>query len=209
MLFHPGSGGVADLCPPQRQGHLTQTSVCKGTPTSAPGSMAPLLGKEGYSWLWGCPCLSCRSLWSWGRGQGPEWGLAPALCCPRPGERWLGRPRLNLLGERQCPPHPIPSGASAGSPSPNDPATGLSSCSCALAQSCPTLATPGTVPRQAPLSKNSPAKNTGVGCHGLLQGIFPTQGSNPGLPRCRQILYHLSHQGSTGLRIPTDCINAY
>ena len=30
----------------------------------------------------------------------------------------------------------------------------------------------------------------------LLQGIFPTQGSNPGLPHCRQILYHLSHQGS-------------
>ena len=38
----------------------------------------------------------------------------------------------------------------------------------------------------------SPGKNTGVGCHGLLQGMFPTQGSNPGLPHCRQILYHLS-----------------
>ena len=35
-------------------------------------------------------------------------------------------------------------------------------------------------------------------CHFLLQGIFPTQGSNLGLPHCRQILYHLSHQGSTG-----------
>ena len=40
-----------------------------------------------------------------------------------------------------------------------------------------------------------PGKNTGVGCHALLRGIFPTQGSNPGLPHCRQILYHLSHQG--------------
>ena len=39
-------------------------------------------------------------------------------------------------------------------------------------------------------------KNTGVGCHSFLQGIFPTQGSNPGLPHCRQILYQLSHQGS-------------
>ena len=39
-------------------------------------------------------------------------------------------------------------------------------------------------------------KNTGVGCHALLQGIFPTQGSNPGLPHCRQISYSLSHQGS-------------
>ena len=37
-------------------------------------------------------------------------------------------------------------------------------------------------------------KNTGVGCHALLQGIFPTQGLNPVLPHCRQILYLLSHQ---------------
>ena len=33
------------------------------------------------------------------------------------------------------------------------------------------------------------------GCHALLQRIFPTQGSNPGLPHCGRILYHLSHQG--------------
>ena len=44
--------------------------------------------------------------------------------------------------------------------------------------------------------RDSPGKNTGVGCHALLQGIFPTQGLNPGLPHCRRILYHLSHQGS-------------
>ena len=41
-----------------------------------------------------------------------------------------------------------------------------------------------------------PGKNTGVGCHALFQGIFPTQGSNPGLPHCRWILYRLSHQRS-------------
>ena len=35
-----------------------------------------------------------------------------------------------------------------------------------------------------------------MGCHALLQGIFPTQGSNQGLLHCRQILYHLSHQGT-------------
>ena len=46
---------------------------------------------------------------------------------------------------------------------------------------------------------DSPGKNTGVGCHALLQGIFPTQGSHPGLPRCRQILYSLSPQGSSCL----------
>ena len=43
---------------------------------------------------------------------------------------------------------------------------------------------------------NSPGKNSGVGSHCLLQGIFPTQRLNLGLPHCRQILYHLSSQGS-------------
>ena len=41
-----------------------------------------------------------------------------------------------------------------------------------------------------------PSKITGVGFNFLLQGIFPTQGSNPGLLHCRQMLYRLSHQGS-------------
>ena len=44
--------------------------------------------------------------------------------------------------------------------------------------------------------EDSPGKNTGVGCHALLQGIFTTQGLNSGLSHCRRILYHLSHQGS-------------
>ena len=43
---------------------------------------------------------------------------------------------------------------------------------------------------------DSPGKSTGGGCHFLLQGIFLTQELNPGLPQCRQILYHLSRQGS-------------
>ena len=42
---------------------------------------------------------------------------------------------------------------------------------------------------------NSPGQNTGVGSLSLLQGIFPTQEWNLGLLHCRQILYHLSHQG--------------
>ena len=58
-------------------------------------------------------------------------------------------------------------------------------------------ATLWTVANQAPLCPwDFPGKITGVGCHCLLHGIFPTQGSNPGLPHCRQTLYHLSHQGS-------------
>ena len=43
---------------------------------------------------------------------------------------------------------------------------------------------------------NSPGQVTGVGSRSLLQGIFPNQGWNPGLPHCMQILYQLSHQGS-------------
>ena len=43
---------------------------------------------------------------------------------------------------------------------------------------------------------NSPGKNTAVGSHALLQGIFPTQGSDLGLLHCRRILYRPSHQGS-------------
>ena len=43
---------------------------------------------------------------------------------------------------------------------------------------------------------NSPGQNTGVDSLSVLQGNFPTQGSNPGLPHCRQILYQLNHKGS-------------
>ena len=47
------------------------------------------------------------------------------------------------------------------------------------------------------------SKNTGVGCHSLLQEIFPTQGLNPALQHCRQMLYHLTHQGSW-VKIPRE-----
>ena len=47
--------------------------------------------------------------------------------------------------------------------------------------------------------RNSPGQNSGVGSRSLLQGIFPTQGLNPGLPHCRQILYQLSHKGSPSI----------
>ena len=56
-----------------------------------------------------------------------------------------------------------------------------------VAQSCLTLCDPMD-------PWNSPGHNTGVGCLSLFQGIFPTQGSNPGLPHCRQILYQRSHR---------------
>ena len=68
---------------------------------------------------------------------------------------------------------------------------------CEVAQSCPTLCNPmDCSPPGFSVRGDSPGKNTGAGCHALLQGIFTTQGSNPGLLHCRQILYHLSHQGN-------------
>jgi len=59
-----------------------------------------------------------------------------------------------------------------------------------VTKSCPTLCDPMDYNPW-----NSPGQNTGVGSLSLFQGIFLTQGSNPGLPHCRQILYQLSHQG--------------
>ena len=57
-----------------------------------------------------------------------------------------------------------------------------------VTKSCPTLAIPWTVATRLLCPWNSPGKNTEVGCHFLLQGIFLTQESNPSLLHCRQIL---------------------
>ena len=63
-----------------------------------------------------------------------------------------------------------------------------------VTQSCRTLCDPMNCnPPGSSVHGDSPGKNTGVGCHALLQGIFPTQGSNPGLPHFRWIPYSLSH----------------
>ena len=64
-------------------------------------------------------------------------------------------------------------------------------CARSVTQSCQALCHPAGLL----CPQDSPGKNTGVGCYALRQGIFPTQGSNPGLPNCRRALYHLSHQG--------------
>ena len=68
-----------------------------------------------------------------------------------------------------------------------------------VAQLCPLFVIPWTEVHQAPPCPwNFPGQNTGVGSLSLLQGIFPTQGLNPGDLPCGQILYHLNHQGSLG-----------
>ena len=63
-----------------------------------------------------------------------------------------------------------------------------------VAQLCRTLCT--TMTCSPPDSVELSRQESWGGCHSLCQGIFLTQGSNPGLSNCRQILYHLSHQGS-------------
>ena len=89
-------------------------------------------------------------------------------------------------------------------------------CCCSIAKSCLTLCNPmvcslpdssvhGIFPARI-LEWNSPRKNTEVGCHSLLQGIFPAQGSNLCLLHCTQILYCLSPQGSPG-KVPTSYLS--
>ena len=64
-----------------------------------------------------------------------------------------------------------------------------------VSESCPTLCDP--IDCCLPGSSVHRILHAGIlDCNSLLQGIFPTQGSNPGLLHCRQILYHLSYQGS-------------
>ena len=68
---------------------------------------------------------------------------------------------------------------------------------CLVTQSCPTLCHPMacSLPGSS-VHVESLGRNNGVGSHTLLQGIFPSQGLNPGLPHCRWVLSCLSHQGS-------------
>ena len=71
---------------------------------------------------------------------------------------------------------------------------------CLVFQLCSTLCDPvDCSPPGFSVHGDSPDKNIRVGCHALLQGIFPTQESNAGLLRCRQIIYCLSHQGNQNL----------
>ena len=74
-----------------------------------------------------------------------------------------------------------------------------------VAQSCPTLWDPldCSLPGSS-VHGISHDKSTGVGCHFLLRGIFPTRGLDLGLLHCRQMLYHLSHQGSPLLSVVCD-----
>ena len=64
---------------------------------------------------------------------------------------------------------------------------------CLVAQSCPTLCDLMDYSPPGSSVHGVLQQEYWMGCHALLQGIFPTQGSNPGLLHCRQILYQLSY----------------
>ena len=93
---------------------------------------------------------------------------------------------IKLKGKNECMKHMVSPETMWGSP-----------LLCLVTQSRPTLCNlMDCSPPGSSVHRSSPGKNTAVSCHALLQGIFLTQGLNPGLPHCRQILYQLSHQGS-------------
>ena len=114
---------------------------------------------------------AAKSLWS-----------CPTLCDPRDGSP-PGSPSLGFSRQEHCSRFPFISPLLHESE---------------VAQSCPTLSDPMDC---SPLGSSvhgifQASKNTGVGSNSLLHGLFPTQGSNPGLPHCRQILYNLNQQRS-------------
>ena len=127
-----------------------------------------------------------------GKGTLPEWWGCMTRRLSGPAEAVLARP---------------------GQPEhQNSDNTGLCVCVCCVCvcvlvtQSCLTLQLHGLKPTRLLCPWDSPGKNNGVGSHSLLQGIVPTQGSNSGLWHCRQIFYHLSHQGSPyPLQTPQFC----
>ena len=82
----------------------------------------------------------------------------------------------------------------------------MKSCVCLVVLWCVTLCGPvDCSPPGSFVHWDHPSKNTGVGCHALLQGIFPTQGSNPGIPHCRRVL-ELPYK-SPGTLLCFICIN--
>ena len=99
-------------------------------------------------------------------------------------------PPTRRVPPRGTPRVPAPRGCIAGSPGES----GLILCGgIELRLPIELLRSQRQQPTRLPCPWDSPGKNTGVGCHSLLQGIFLIQGSNPDLPHCRQMLYYLSY----------------
>ena len=128
-------------------------------------------------------------------------------------------PTFNVDSRPVCPsaswtsPHRHPKRSSC-SPWPELRSIDLIFIVCLVTQSCPTLCNPmDCSPPGSSVHGDSPGKNTGVGCHALLQGIFPTQGLNPALPHYRQIFLPSVPAGeppfSLGVSVFQNCISSY
>ena len=133
----------------------------------------------------------------WCQSWGPTGGTSPAvllcLAIHTPRLKHYSFPKRSMIGQPPSPPSQIHKGNNHIQKSVRPTVLYLA------AQSCLTLCSPMDYsPPGFSVHRDSPGKNTGVGCHALLQGIFPNQGSNPGFPRWRWILYCLSHQGDPG-----------
>ena len=119
---------------------------------------------------------------------------SPLLPTSSRGQAWVGKRqhRQKLIGSMDS--GQVHSQTFTGSRSHT--VSNISHCTCTLGgcasscQSCLTLELYGLQPSRLLRPRNFPGKNTGVGCHALLQGIFLAQESNPHLLHCRQILYH-------------------
>ena len=114
-------------------------------------------------------------------------------------EYWSGLQTLlqEIFPTQGSNPQSLTSLALAGSSLPLEPPrkSHLTSMGVLFSQSCLILCSPMdcSLPDSS-VHWDSPGKNTGVGGHSLLHRISPTQGSNPGLPHCRKVLYCLNHQ---------------
>ena len=178
-------------------------SMLLPSPSGLDGTALSFLQSKGMYWLsLNIPAyLYCRGLW-WllqsptehGRGVGGFGEQVSAwLCCPPPIIRGWGEDEgvLTWMWSRlwtflllQWPSFSLSSQLCPV----------MSDSLCLVTQSCPALC--NSMDHSLPGSSvhgDSSGKNTRVGCHALLQGTFSTQGLNPGLLHCRQILYHLSH----------------
>ena len=165
----------------------------------------------------GCLCPPPGDLWT--QGSNPHllcilhWqaGSLPLVAHQAPLS--MGFSRQEFWGGWLCPPPLDLSGPGIEPRSPTSPAFAcgffttsttweamlvMLFCAESVAQSCLTLCDPmDCSPQVSSVHGDPPGKNTGVGCHALLQGIFRTQGLNPGLPHWRCILCLLSNQGSS------------
>ena len=134
-----------------------------------------------------------ESLWPEEEGQltregsgirGPCWPRSPGL---RRG--WKRGLNTNSTQGSNRPPGPPVTSRAARRPSLLHPGRSVR-----MLRRVRLFVTHGLQPTRLLCPWDSPGKNTGVGCHALLQGTFPIQGSNPRLLHCRQILYHLIHE---------------